>query len=109
MELYSNYLLNMGMQQSDLARSYTADEGPGNVMGELMNQVVGDFTGKVHRELHTHITQNQPKMLVLNKQVMLSGRQPRSARGPARHLLYRVQQHLLSGAGHRQDRVCQAL
>ena len=71
MELYSNYLLNMGMQQSDLARSYTADE-VSNVMGELMNQVVGDFTGKVRRELQTHITQNQPKMLVLNKQVMLS-------------------------------------
>ena len=71
MELYSNYLLNMGMQQSDLARSYTADE-VSNVMGELMNQVVGDFTGKIRRELQTHITQNQPKMLVLNKQVMLS-------------------------------------
>jgi len=42
------------------------------VMGELMNQVVGDFTGKVRRELQTHITQNQPKMLVLNKQVQLS-------------------------------------
>ena len=41
-------------------------------MGELMNQVVGDFTGKIRRELQTHITQNQPKMLVLNKQVMLS-------------------------------------
>jgi hypothetical protein len=38
----------------------------------LMNQVVGDFTGKVRRELQTHITQNQPKMLVLNKQVQLS-------------------------------------
>ncbi|MBX9900604.1 MAG: DUF3334 family protein, partial [Burkholderiaceae bacterium] len=32
----------------------------------------GDFTGKVRRELQTNITQNQPKMLVLNKQVMLS-------------------------------------
>jgi hypothetical protein len=41
-------------------------------MGELMNQIVGDFTGKVRRELQTHITQNQPKMLVLNKQVVLS-------------------------------------
>ena len=71
MELYSNYLLNMGMSKSDLASSYTADE-VSNVMGELMNQVVGDFTGKVRRELQTHITQNQPKMLVLNKQVMLS-------------------------------------
>jgi hypothetical protein len=37
-----------------------------------MNQIVGDFTGKVRRELQTNITQNQPKMLVLTKQVMLS-------------------------------------
>ena len=37
-----------------------------------MNQVVGDFTGKVRRELQTHITQNQPKMLVLNKEVVLN-------------------------------------
>lgn len=71
MELYRSYLLNMGMSESDLASSHTSDE-VSNVMGELMNQVVGDFTGKVRRELHTHITQNQPKMLALNKQVQLS-------------------------------------
>ena len=71
MELYASYLLNMGMSKDDLVTSYTSDE-VSNVMGELMNQVVGDFTGKVRRELQTHITQNQPKMLVLNKQVMLS-------------------------------------
>jgi CheY-specific phosphatase CheX len=71
MELYRSYLLNMGMSESDLASSHTSDE-VSNVMGELMNQVVGDFTGKVRRELQTHITQNQPKMLVLNKQVQLS-------------------------------------
>jgi len=71
MELYESYMLSMGMSKSDLASSFTSDE-VSNVMGELMNQVVGDFTGKVRRELQTHITQNQPKMLVLNKQVMLS-------------------------------------
>lgn len=71
MELYERYLLNMGMSREDLATSYTSDE-VANVMGELMNQVAGDFTSKVRRELQTHITQNQPKMLVLNKQVMLS-------------------------------------
>lgn len=71
MELYRSYLLNMGMSESDLASSHTSDE-VSNVMGELVNQVVGDFTGKVRRELQTHITQNQPKMLVLNKQVQLS-------------------------------------
>ncbi|UCV02642.1 DUF3334 family protein [Dechloromonas denitrificans] len=71
MELYESYMLSMGMSKDDLASSHTSDE-VSNVMGELMNQIVGDFTGKVARELQTHITQNQPKMLVLNKQVMLS-------------------------------------
>ena len=71
MELYENYMLNMGMPKSELASAHTSDE-VGNIMGELMNQIVGDFTGKVRRELQTNITQNQPKMLVLNKQVVLS-------------------------------------
>jgi CheY-specific phosphatase CheX len=71
MELYESYMLHMGMDKAELATSHTSDE-VSNVMGELMNQIVGDFTGKVARELQTHITQNQPKMLVLNKQVMLS-------------------------------------
>jgi len=71
MELYQNYLTNMGMPASELASNYTSDE-VSNVMGELMNQVLGDFTSKVRREMQTHITQNQPKMLVLNKQLQLS-------------------------------------
>ena len=71
LELYESYMLNMGMDKAELATSHTSDE-VSNVMGELMNQIVGDFTGKVARELQTHITQNQPKMLVLHKQVMLS-------------------------------------
>lgn len=71
MELYERYMVNMGMAKEELAGSFTSDE-VGNVMGELMNQIVGDFTGKIGRELQTHITQSQPKMLALNRQVMLS-------------------------------------
>ncbi|WP_027015935.1 DUF3334 family protein [Comamonas composti] len=71
MELYRSYMLSMGMGESDLASSYTSDD-VSNVMGELMNQVVGDFTSKVQRELQTYITQSQPKMIRLNKQVNLS-------------------------------------
>ena len=71
MELYESYMINMGMPRSELATAHTSDE-VSNIMGELMNQIVGDFTGKVRRELQTNITQNQPKMLVLNKQVVLS-------------------------------------
>lgn len=71
MEIYESYMVSMGMPKDELAGSYTSDE-VSNVLGELMNQVLGDFTSKIRRELQTHITQNQPKMLVLNKQVMLS-------------------------------------
>jgi chemotaxis protein CheY-P-specific phosphatase CheC len=71
MELYQSYMINMGMSKDDLASSHTSDD-VSNVMGELMNQIVGDFSSTVARELQTHITQSQPKMLALHKQVILS-------------------------------------
>ncbi|BCL70251.1 conserved hypothetical protein [Vibrio nigripulchritudo MADA3029] len=71
LELYQNYMRNMGMPEDELAILHTSDE-VGDVLGELMNQLVGDFTNKIRKELQTNITQNQPKMLAINKQVMLS-------------------------------------
>lgn len=71
LEIYEKYMVSMGMPKSELATVFTSDE-VANILGELMNQIVGDFTGKIRRELQTNITQNQPKMLVLTKQVMLS-------------------------------------
>jgi len=70
-ELYQNYMVNMGIPESELATMHTSDE-VANVMGELMNQILGDFTGKVGKELQTSINQNQPKMLTINKQVNVS-------------------------------------
>ena len=71
MELYQSYMINMGMSKDDLSSAHTSDD-VSNVMGELMNQIVGDFSSTVARELQTHITQSQPKMLALHKQVILS-------------------------------------
>ena len=71
LELYTSYMRNMGMPEEELAVLHTSDE-VGDVLGELMNQLVGDFTNKVRKDLQTNITQNQPKMLSLNKQVILS-------------------------------------
>ena len=70
LEIYTDYMRNMGMPEEELAISHTSDE-VGDVLGELMNQLVGDFTNKIRKELQTNITQNQPKMLALNKQVIL--------------------------------------
>ncbi|MGL6257778.1 DUF3334 family protein [Vibrio sp. WXL103] len=71
LELYRKYMINMGMPADDLAVLHTSDD-VGDVLGELMNQLVGDFTVKIRNELRTNITQNQPKMLAINKQVILS-------------------------------------
>lgn len=71
MEIYGDYMRNMGMPESEIAHSHLSDD-VSNVMGELMNQIVGDFTGKVRSQLHTSITQNQPKMMAINKQVQIS-------------------------------------
>lgn len=71
MEIYRNYLTSMGMPADELAQFHTADE-VSNVMGEIMNQIVGDFTNRIRKELQTSITQSQPKMMAINKQVQIS-------------------------------------
>ena len=71
MEIYRSYLTSMGIPESELATQHTSDD-VGNMLGELMNQIVGDFTGKVGHELLVSINQNQPKMLTINKEVMVS-------------------------------------
>lgn len=70
MEIYKKYLMSMGMPESELAQFHTSDE-VGNVMGELMNQIVGDFTNTVRYDLQTSINQSQPKMMAINKQVQI--------------------------------------
>jgi chemotaxis protein CheY-P-specific phosphatase CheC len=61
----------MGIPREELAVSHTSDE-VGNVLGELMNQMIGDFISNVGKQLLTPINQNQPKMLTINKEVLLS-------------------------------------
>ncbi len=70
MEIYRKYMMSMGMPESELANFHTSDE-VSNVMGELMNQIVGDFTNRVRMELQTSINQSQPKMMAINKQVQI--------------------------------------
>lgn len=70
-EIYREYMINMGMPESELAFSHTSDE-VGNVMGELMNQMLGDFINKISKELQTSISQSQPKMLTINKELTIS-------------------------------------
>ncbi|WP_325892791.1 DUF3334 family protein [Grimontia sp. NTOU-MAR1] len=71
LEVYQKYMFHMGIPKEELATLHTSDE-VADVLGELMNQIVGDFTGKVKRSLHTNITQNQPKMMAINKNISVT-------------------------------------
>ena len=62
---------NMGMPESEISQSYMSDD-VANVLGELTNQMVGDFTFKVREQLQTHISQSQPKMMAITKLVHIS-------------------------------------
>ncbi len=71
LEIYQDYMRNMGMPESEISKSHMSDD-VANVLGELMNQLVGDFTFKVREQLQTSITQSQPKMMTINKLVQIS-------------------------------------
>ena len=71
MDIYRRYMISMGMDVADLALHHTSDE-VGNVMGELMNQILGDFINKVSKELQTSIKQSQPKMLTVSRELTIS-------------------------------------
>lgn len=71
MELYSSFMRQMGMPESELASLHTSDE-VSNMLGELMNQVVGEFTAAVEHELLVSVNQSQPKMIAINREVALS-------------------------------------
>lgn len=71
LEVYQQYMSTMGMPMEELATLHTSDE-VADTLGELMNQIVGDFTSKVRHSLQTSITQSQPKMIALNKNITVS-------------------------------------
>lgn len=71
LEIYRAYMRGMGMAEYELSVRHTSDD-VGNTLGELMNQIVGDFTGRVGKELMLNINQNQPKMLTINREVIVS-------------------------------------
>jgi len=71
MEIYRNYLTNMGIPEEELAILHTSDE-VANTLGELMNQIVGNFQNELKKEFRISVNQNQPKMIVLNKELMVA-------------------------------------
>ncbi len=71
LEIYQAYMQQMGFSHDEISDQHTSDD-VSNVLGELMNQIVGDFQGELEHQLSLSISQTQPKMLVVNKELILS-------------------------------------
>jgi CheY-specific phosphatase CheX len=71
MEIYRNYMIFMGMPEEELTNLYTSDE-VGNTLGELMNQMIGNFQVEVKKEFQCSVNQTQPKMIVINRELVVS-------------------------------------
>lgn len=71
LDIYRKYMINMGIPEDELSILHTSDD-VANVLGELMNQAMGHFQTGLKQALHVSITQNQPKMLVINKDISIS-------------------------------------
>lgn len=71
MEIYRSYMINMGMPEEELSILHTSDD-VANVLGELMSQAMGHFQTELRQEFQVSIKQNQPKMLVINKDIVIS-------------------------------------
>ena len=71
MEIYSNYMTSMGIEEKDLAQNYTSEE-VSNTLGELMNQVLGHYIRTVATTINAQISQSQPKMLALPRELQIN-------------------------------------
>lgn len=71
LEIYRNYMVCMGMPENELATLYTSDD-VANTLGELMNQIIGSFQVNFKKEFQITVNQNQPKMLVINKELVVA-------------------------------------
>ena len=71
LDIYRSYMIHMGMPEDELSILHTSDD-VANVLGELMNQAMGHFQTDLRNELHVTIKQNQPKMLVISKDISIS-------------------------------------
>lgn len=90
-ELYQAYMRQMGFAEDEISQHHTADD-VSNVLGELMNQIVGDFQGELEYQLALSINQTQPRMLVVNKELVLSIN-ANIDRPQSRRVVFRTQNH----------------
>lgn len=71
LEIYKQYMLSMGMPEDELASHHTSGD-VADSLGELMNQIFGDFRMNLEGQAKITVKQNVPKMINLNEAIVIS-------------------------------------
>lgn len=71
LELYSSYMINMGLSESDLAKESTSNDVI-DTMGEMTNQMMGRAMSMVESKFDLTSYCGQPKALALNNAITLT-------------------------------------
>lgn len=70
-KLYRSYMISMGIPEVNLVKDFTSNEVTDSI-GEIFNQVVGDFTRLIETEFGLSILRGQPKVLALTSAITLT-------------------------------------
>ncbi|GAB6094728.1 hypothetical protein JCM14469_09800 [Desulfatiferula olefinivorans] len=71
MNIYTSYMVSMGMPKSELSSHFTSNEVTDSI-GEVVNQIIGEFMRSIAETFQLVAVSGQPKVLALNSTITLS-------------------------------------
>lgn len=71
MNIYKSYMTSMGLPESELTSNFTSNDVCDSI-GEIVNQIMGEFMRVVADRFHLVAYCGQPKVLALNSTITLS-------------------------------------
>ena len=71
MAIYKNYMLSMGLPENELSSHFTSNEVTDSI-GEIVNQIMGEFMRLIAEEFFLVAFCGQPKVLALNSAITLT-------------------------------------
>lgn len=71
MNIYTSYMVSMGMPKNELSSHFTSNEVTDGI-GEVVNQIIGEFMRIIAERFQLVAVFGQPKVLALNSTITLS-------------------------------------
>ncbi len=70
LELYTKAMKTLGLPEEEIAKSYLAEEVT-NFIGEMVNQIIGNFRRKIEKKYGLIGKNSQPKAIVISRTIIM--------------------------------------